>query len=366
MNVDIEDLILLNGVEGLGFKRLERLLNTFNSTSAVLKAGKDELLKAEGIDSILADKISALDRSQLSKELRAMDMAGAKAVSIFDDDYPDNLKKIYSPPILFYVLGEIKKEDADAIAIVGTRQPSRYGVSTCEKIAHQLVSMGITVISGLARGIDTMAHRGAIEAGRTIAVLGSGLSDIYPPENMKLAKEICEDGAVISEFPMTMPPYRQNFPKRNRVICGLSLGVLVVEASKRSGSLITAGFALDENRELFAIPGQAGMARSEGSNNLIREGAKLVEGAEDIMVEIESSLRYKSLERLRKSDRDASESILTDGEKKVKKILSDEPQYIDELTKKSNMTSGRINSVLLSLELKNLIRELPGKNYILR
>ncbi|MBL7071937.1 MAG: DNA-protecting protein DprA [Candidatus Omnitrophica bacterium] len=364
--VNIEDLILLNQIDGLGFIRLKELLDVFQSTSAILKAGSDELLEVSGIDGTLADKIPALNKKGLSDELRLIKDAGVKLVSVFDSDYPENLRKIYSPPILLYVLGDMKREDSDAVAIVGTRQPSRYAVSMCEKIAYQLASMGMTIVSGFARGIDTTAHKGAVKAGRTIAVLGSGLNFVYPSENMGLVKGICEQGAVISEFAMNTSPYKANFPRRNRVICGLSLGVLVVEASKRSGSLITAGFALNENRELFAVPGQAGSARNEGSNNLIREGAKLVEGAEDIVVEIQNSLRHKKSGIARAGYVIKSDRVLTDEEKLVTGQLSDEPLYIDELVKKSGISPGRINRALLSLELKKVVRELPGKNFILQ
>ncbi len=289
---NIEDLILLNTIEEFGYRKLEALLNVFKSASDILKAKKSELLAVGGVDKGLAGKIAGLDKEKLSGELRLMERLRVRAVSIFDDDYPENLKNIYSPPIVIYVKGKIRPEDADAVAIVGSRRPSYYGISACEKLADQLVSRGITVISGLARGIDTMAHKGALKSGRTIAVLGSGLNYIYPPENRKLAEEICEKGAVISEFPMNTPPNRRNFPKRNRVISGLSLGVLVVEASEKSGSLITANFALEENRELFAVPGEVSSRTSTGSNNLIKQGAKLAENADDIIAEIENSLRF--------------------------------------------------------------------------
>lgn len=362
-----EDLILLNTVDSLGFRKLEKLLAVFQSTPRILKAKKSELLEVEGIDEKLAEKISALDKEKLSRELSSMKKSGVKAVSIFDDSYPENLKTIYSPPIILYIKGDVAPRDADSIAIVGTRQPSHYGLSICERLSYQLASMGITVVSGMARGIDTMAHRGALEAGRTIAVLGSGLDCIYPAENKELAEEISEKGAVVSEFPMNTPPHRFNFPRRNRVICGLSLGVLIVEASVRSGSLITADFALDENRELFAVPGQAGAVRSEGSNNLIKQGAKLVEDVEDIVLEIERKLKYKTAAGGKKT-KPASDSdvMLNAEEKKIKEFLSYEPLYIDELAKKSNMNLGRINSLLLSLELKKIVKELPGKNFILR
>jgi DNA processing protein len=362
----IEDIILLNTVEGLGFRKFEKLLSVYKDTSRILKAAKSDLLAIGGIDKKLAERITGVDKELLSKELRLMEKTGVKAVSIFDEAYPENLKNIYSPPILIYIKGEINPEDAVAVAVVGTRQPSHYGVSICERLAGELASRGITVISGLARGIDTIAHIGAVKSGRTIAVLGSGLSHIYPPENKKLADEICGKGAMVSEFPMETPPYKYNFPRRNRVICGLSLGVLVVEASERSGSLITANFALDENRELFAVPGQADSARSVGSNNLIRQGAKLVEDADDIIREIENNLKYRDSLKKRMESKDIPDSTLTSDEKAIKDFLSYDPLYIDELAKKSNMSAGKINSVLLSLELKNMIKELPGKNFILR
>lgn len=363
----IEDLILLNTVEGLGFKKLEKLLSIFQDTSRILEAKKSDLLAVGGIDKSLAEGITNLDKGELSGELRIMDKIGARAVSIFSDGYPENLKTIYSPPILLYIKGEIRLEDADAVAVVGTRRPSHYGMSTCEKLANQLASRGITVISGLARGIDTTAHRGAIKSGRTIAVLGSALNYMYPPENKKLAEEICEKGALVSEFPMDTPPYKFNFPRRNRLICGLSLGVLVVEASERSGSLITANFALDENRELFAVPGQAGSARSAGSNNLLRQGAKLVEDVDDIIIEIEASLKYRDAHKKKAAQpKTISNSILNEEEKKIRSFLSYEPLYIDELARKSNMSAGKVSSLLLTLEFKNIIKELPGKNFILR
>jgi DNA processing protein len=369
MNYKIEDLILLNLVENLGFKKLERLLDAFQDTSRILKAKKSELLAIGGIDKDLAKKIAGLEKEEISKELRIMEKLGARAISIFSDDYPENLKTIYSPPILLYVKGEIRKEDADAVAIVGTRQPSHYGLSICDKLAGQLASNGITIISGLARGIDTMAHRGALKTGRTTAVLGSGLNYIYPPENKKLADEICERGALISEFPMDKPPYRFNFPRRNRIISGLSLGVLVVEASERSGSLITANFALEDNRELFAVPGQAGSTRSVGANNLIKQGAKLVEKIDDIIVEIESRLSYKNIHKTKREKSGMTSNLekpLTDNEERIKSYLSYEPLYIDELTKKSDMDAGKVSSLLLSLEIKHVIKELPGKNFVLK
>ncbi len=362
-----EDLILLNMIEDFGFKKLEALLSVFHDTSNILKAHKSELLKVVGIGEALAEKIAGLDRKRLSRELDFMEKRGVKAIGIFDDDYPETLKNIYSPPILLYVRGEIRPEDADAVAIVGSRRPSHYGISTCERLAEQLASRGIAVISGLARGIDTTAHKGALKSGRTIAVLGSGLNYIYPPENRRLTEEISKKGAVISEFPMATPPNRRNFPRRNRIISGLSLGVVVVEASEKSGSLITANFALEENRELFAVPGEISSRISAGTNNLIKQGAKLVENADDIIVEVENSLKFANAEARTggSSGGAAADKQLTEEEKKIKGFLNYKPIYIDELAKKSDMNVSKMSSLLLSLELKNIIKELPGKNFIL-
>ncbi len=362
-----EDLILLNMIEDFGFKKLEALLNTFQNIPNILKARESDLVAADGVGKSLAEKIAGLDRKRLSRELDFMEKRGVKAIGIFDDDYPESLKNIYSPPILLYVRGRIRPEDADAIAIVGSRRTSYYGISTCERLAEQLASRGIAVISGLARGIDTTAHKGALKSGRTIAVLGSGLNYIYPPENRRLAEEISKKGAVISEFPMATPPNSRNFPRRNRIISGLSLGVVVVEASEKSGSLITANFALEENRELFAVPGEISSRISAGTNNLIKQGAKLVENADDIMVEVENSLKFANVERrVGDSFGTTADRRLTDEEKGIKRFLSYKPIYIDELAKKSDVNVSKMSSLLLSLELKNIIKELPGKNFILR
>ena len=362
----LHDYILLNTVKGLGYKKTERLLRVFGDAKAVLKAKKQQLRAVEGIDTETAERISVLDRKVLDDELRLIEKRGVAVISAFDPSYPENLKNTYSPPLVLYVKGCLKPEDADAVAIVGSRLPSRYGMTMCEKLAYDLAIRGITVVSGLARGIDTMAHSGSLKAGRTIAVLGSGLNRLYPPENRRLAEEISEGGAVISEFPMNTPPFRHNFPRRNRIISGLALGVVVVEASERSGSLITARFALDENREVFAVPGQVGTKTSIGANSLIKEGAKLVEDWEDVISEIRNSLRHKTGERQYYRSETTPAAGLTDDENTVKGFLSQHPLYIDELAQKTRIDIKRLNSVLLSLELKHVAKELPGKTYVLR
>lgn len=283
-------------------------------------------------------------------------------INISDKDYPANLKGIYAPPKALYVNGALEKDDRAAIAIVGSRAATPYGLSTAYRLAGELASFGITVVSGLAVGIDTEAHKGALDrGGRTIAVLGSGLDVIYPPENKKLAQRIEKQGAVISEFPLGTPPNRYNFPRRNRIISGFSLGVVVVEASKDSGALITAKCALDENREVFAVPGKAGSVTSEGTHQLIKDGARLVENGEDIIEELGLELKRISDGRAGKSFPD-----LEKDEEKIFEALSDEPLHIDEIAEAASFDASLALKTLSSLELKGAIKQLPGKRFVRR
>ncbi|MBN1872487.1 MAG: DNA-processing protein DprA [Candidatus Omnitrophica bacterium] len=369
MTNSLDDLILLNSIDTLGFKRLSDLLAAFGSTSRIIDARGEELVSVPGIDEKTASRIKGLDKRDAAGELKFAREHGISIISIFDEAYPKNLKNTYSPPIVLYIKGRIVAEDEDAIAVVGTRMPSQYGRSFCEHISAELASRGITVVSGMARGIDTVAHKGAMKKGRTIAVLGSGLERIYPPENKRLFEEICDRGCAISEFRLKTPPYRFNFPRRNRIIAGLALGVLVVEASEKSGSLITARFAIEENREVFALPGETTSARSKGTNNLIKQGAKLVEDVEDILQEVRYNLKHKRKEyEQEKIGRDAlrEDGQLTESEREISKYLSHKPVYIDELASKTSMSLEALSPLLLTLELKKVIRELPGRNFVLR
>jgi DNA processing protein len=283
----VKDLILLNMVEGIGAIKLKVLLDEFKEPDKILKASVDKLQSLKGIGPILARSIknSGL-KYNIAKELELIKKANVDILTIFDKGYPENLKNIYDPPVVLYIKGRMIKEDELSVAIVGSRKCTYYGMNMSGKIAETLAACGVTVISGLARGIDTAAHKGALKSGRTIAVLGSGLGNIYPAENKLLAKEIAQSGAVISEFPMQMPPERQNFPRRNRLISGMSRAVLVVEAANKSGALITADFALEQGRDVFAVPGSVDRLSSMGTNALIKQGAKLVESAEDILEEL--------------------------------------------------------------------------------
>lgn len=288
-----------------------------------------------------------------------------KIVNLDDKAYPENLRHIYMPPEALYVKGAFEEGDRAAIALVGSRKASPYGLETCQRLAYELARRGITVVSGLARGIDSSAHIGALKAGgRTIAVLGSGLDYIYPRENKKLAKDIEGNGAVVSQFPPDTPPFKDNFPKRNRIISGLSLGVVVVEAADKSGALITANYALDEGREVFAVPGKVTSQTSGGTNKLIKAGAKLVENADDIISELEGALLPFLKENISQNAEGTGTFLLTKDEKSVYDILSDEPMYIDEIAGVAKMTPQALTRVLLELELKKAARSLPGNNYV--
>ncbi|MDP3791463.1 MAG: DNA-processing protein DprA [Candidatus Omnitrophota bacterium] len=294
-------------------------------------------------------------------------------ISINDVEYPENLKNIHRPPAQLYVNGSLKKDDSNAIAIVGSRRATIYGLEMAEKIAFDIASHGITVVSGMARGIDSAAHKGALKAkGRTIAVMGSGHGHIYPPENKKLYDQIAEFGAVITEFEDDMTPLPRNFPIRNRIISGLSLGLVVVEAARNSGALITAGLALEQGREVFAVPGKISSATSAGTHDLIKDGAKLIQSVDDIFEELQLhdiepvTGKDKELmdDRIAKKTKSYIYNSLTDDERKVYKILNDEPLYIDDLVKESKVPLNIISKVVLGLEMKRLIKQLPGKQFV--
>lgn len=352
------DLILLNMLEGVGYIRIKTLLDVFKTTQAIFEASCEELMQVEGIGSKIADfiKRAGIDWD-IDKELSLIEKNGITVKTIFDQDYPENLRQTYDPPAVLYVKGKLKPEDNQAIAIVGSRRCTQYGIRTAQRLASGLPECGITVVSGMARGIDTAAHKGAISAnGRTIAVLGNGLSFVYPHENKRLADKIVENGALVSEFPMEMPPHKENFPRRNRVISGLSKGVVVVEAAERSGALITADFALSEGRDVFAVPGPAGAVTSKGTNNLIREGAKITEDVNDILAE---------LGRFRENIKGGEGLILNDPcENSIYNLVSDKPIDIDAITDSLSLEPSKAKTTLLNLEIKGIVKQLPGKLYV--
>jgi DNA processing protein len=282
-----------------------------------------------------------------------------------DAEYPERLKAIHDPPAVLFVRGTLPGREEPAVAIVGARRATPYGLSVARRLGGELARAGFTVVSGLARGIDGAAHEGAIRAGgRTIGVMGCGLDIAYPPEHIELIEEMVRQGAVVSEFPVGTPPYRANFPKRNRIISGMSLGVVVVEAGPESGALITARLALEQGREVFAVPGPAGSAMSVGTHRLLREGAKLVEGLQDIMEEIGPQLAARTRPPSARAARPSAEPQLPDEEATVYRLLSHEPRHMDELTALTGQIPSRLSGVLLQLELRGVVRQLAGQRYI--
>jgi len=361
---ELEYLLALNSIPDVGFVRINNLAKRFGGIKQIFGAGRSELEEVEKIGPKIAAAIINCDKEKaLARETELIERYGVKVISYFDEDYPANLKEIYDPPVILYVKGELKDDDRYSIGIVGSRHASRYGLQTAERLGCELAAMGITVVSGLARGIDAAGHRGALKAkGRTIAVLGSGLAKVYPEEHIRLADDIIRDGAVVSEFPMATEPYKDNFPRRNRIISGLSLGVIVVEAAKNSGALITTDFALEQGRELFAVPGQAQAATAAGTNMLIRQGAKLVESADDVIEELGDVI--KGHMKAAPAVKDLSVKGTDAREEKVLGALSDDPVSIDDIVDEAGLPVVEAMDCLTRLELKGIVAQLPGKSYI--
>lgn len=324
----------------------------------------------------LADRLKASDWEWVERELDLIEKHRVRVITIKDRDYPAPLVATYDPPLMLYVKGELPEGDLPVVAVVGTRRPSPYGLAMAERVSRELADAGVVVASGMARGCDSAAHRGALAAGgKTVAVLGTGIDCVYPRENKELYEEIAEKGALISEFAMSSPPLPRNFPMRNRIISGLSLGVLVVEAPLRSGAMMTAKLALDEGREVFAMPGQATSKKSEGTNKLIKDGAGLVEGAVDIFDALSLSYRPppeapvtgSSPPDARGGGGDAEErSIkgLGGEERSIMDLLEETTLHIDSITEKTGLSPQRAASVLLDMELRGLITQQPGKIFI--
>ena len=352
--------LALSLTPGVGSTLMRRLLDRFKSPEAVFHAPMKELLKIEGLGEKVAQEIrkGPLEKA-VEKELHLLREVGGRVITLKDEEYPKRLRDIYDPPALLYIRGELKKEDEFAVSIVGSRKTTPYGRWFTDKVSQELARHGVTVVSGMARGIDSLAHWGALSGGgRTIAVLGCGVDVIYPSENRNLFTKIMDHGAVLSEFPMGSPPEGGHFPKRNRIISGLSIGVVVVQASAESGSLITAGFALEQGREVFAVPGNVGAEGSRGTHQLIKEGAKLVESSEDILEEILPQWRR---ERETTQKVEGPERDLTGEERILYERLGETPSHIDVLIRESQFDPGKVSSLLLNLELKGLVSQWPGK-----
>lgn len=364
---ELVNLKLLLSIDGFGPARIRNLLARFHSTEKILTADIKSLASVDGISKILAEKLYRCSsqkgemQRRVEKELRVLQNLNGYIVSIWDDGYPQLLKKIYDPPLLLYFKGNFIEQDNFSIAIVGTRIPTHYGKVHAEKIAKEFAAQNITIVSGLARGIDSVAHSTAVKyGGRTIAVVGSGLDVIYPPENKKLFEDIASNGLIISEYSPGTQPDAQNFPKRNRIISGLSLGCLVIETALNGGAMQTASFALDQNREVFALPGNVGVRQSQGTNKLIRAGeAALIQTAEDILLDLKLKLKPVIGKNIPKPDAE-----LNLFEEKIYNSLINEPQQIDLIAAKTALTTSECLVHLLSLEFQGLIKQLPGKCFM--
>ncbi len=360
----VRDLLELASVPRIGPQKIRNLVAHFQSPEQVLRASPRDLIRVPGIEKKLASNIvhNKGGGKFADEQLRLVNRIGARIITIWDAEYPELLKKTYDPPAFLFVLGKFSPCDKHTLAIVGTRVPSPYGQHIAETLAREFAQLGITIASGLARGIDTIAHSATLKAkGRTIAIIGSGLDVPYPPENRRLQELIANQGAVVSEFSMGTKPDATNFPRRNRIISGLSLGTIVVESEEDGGAMITASTALDQNREVFAIPGNITEKRSTGPNSLIREGrAKLVQRVEDILEELGPQLRH-----LLKKDVARETAVeLSLFERKVFDKLSGDPIHIDELAELAETTTADALVSLLSLEFKGLVRQLPGKLFL--
>lgn len=363
--------LLLRAVKGLSDSAFCRLIQTFGSPEAVLTASIHDL-QARGqlrkhVAYAIHQPLNPEAMAAVDQDLEHIEAGTFLIVTLLDKGYPHRLKMIDGAPPFLYVTGSLEETAETAIAIVGARRASAGGVAFTEQLSFNLASLGLTIVSGLARGIDAAAHRGALKAGgRTIAVLGCGIDKTYPPEHARLRKEIEANGAVISEFPTGTPPKSFHFPRRNRLISGLALGVVVTEAALQSGSLITARFALEQNREVFAVPGSVHSDRHRGPHALIRQGAKLVETAEDVVEELLPQLDHAVQARLRERQPAAPPPVpkLTTEERILFDLFSDDPLSVDELTAQAQFLPAEVMSIALSLELKGLIRQLPGSQYI--
>ncbi|MGD9016330.1 MAG: DNA-processing protein DprA [Desulfobacterales bacterium] len=364
MDVDrLEPWFRLKAVPGIGDLLFRRLITAVGTPESVFSASKDVLLGIQGMSPKLVEAIyrQKIPENFLS-EVKRVSSVGGRILTLTDADYPSLLMEIDDPPPMLYVLGRLKTQEP-AVAVVGSRNATAYGIDTTRRLCRQLAREGITVVSGMARGIDTAAHEGAVDGGgRTIAVTGCGLDTVYPPENKGLFRRIASAGAVISEFPMGAGPDPHHFPRRNRIISGLGMGVVVVEATLRSGSLITAKTALDQGREVFAVPGSIHSFKSTGTHALIKQGACLVESVSDILEEL-PMLKETVSSNHRGDPQEMPTPSVTTEEARILEALGPCEMQFDELARKLAMPAGRLSGLLLNLELKGAVHQSAGNHY---
>lgn len=355
-------LLLLSSIPGIGHGKLRILVQKFGSPEGVFAAKLHQLKATDGFDQKTAEKIldpALRDHKFAEEQMKLIEQYNVRVLPFWDLDYPDNLKNIHEPPAFLFTRGSFSEVDRYAVAIVGTREPTPYGKIMTETLARELAIRGITIVSGLARGIDTIAHQTTLHhGGRTIAVLGSGVDRIYPAENFKLAMDVSLNGVLISDYPMKTAPDAVNFPGRNRIISGLSLGTLIVEAGEKSGALITTEYAMEQNRDVFAVPGNVSTLQARGPNQLIKQGAKLVETVDDILAELESKLIP-----LKQPSQKPLFNLSPTEEAIVGHILN-EPTHVDAIAKQSNISVAEALTHLLNLELMGVVRQTAGKHFI--
>lgn len=371
MNVDVRALLTLAAIPGIGPRRLINLVTHFKDPRLIEEASARELARVEGIEKKTALTIvnffrdSGAERTApfVNDQLARVNRADGRIVTFWDKDYPANLRTIYDPPAYLFVKGTLAPADRYAIALVGTRSASPYGIQMAERFSHDLARLGVTTVSGLARGIDSSVHAATLKAGgRTLAVVGSGIDVVYPPENRLLYGRIVENGAVLSEFPMGTKPDATNFPRRNRIISGLSLGTIVVETGIEGGAMITASLALDQNREVFAVPSHVNEKRRSGTNALIKQGkAMLVEQVEDVLEALGPQFK-RFLRNDHAPERPAPQ--LSVFEQKLYDAMGDAPVHIDDLAERSRTSTADALVHLLALEFKGLVRQNPGKMFV--
>jgi DNA processing protein len=361
-----EVLVALNLIEGVGPVRVRQLLDHFGEPAAILKASVSQLLQVKGIGEDTAQAIAGWEQTtELASELKRIEEFGCHIVTQNDEEYPALLRQIYDPPIVLYVKGQLLAKDKNAVAMVGSRHATYYGIEVARKLGFQLAYMGVTVVSGGARGIDTATHQGALNAkGRTICVLGTGINLVFPPENAELFQRIAEQGAIITQFPFNRPADKQSFPIRNRIVAGMTLGAVVVESGLNGGALITANFAAEYGRQVFAVPGRIDSPSSKGCHELIKKGAKLCEGAEDILSEFEYLFPPSNRPPSPAETGVLPALELAPNEQTVFALVEKDETAIDDIIQKSGLPVSAVSVALLSLEMKRLIRQMPGKLYV--
>lgn len=361
-----ETFVALNLIDGIGPVRARQFLEHFAEPGDILKAGVSQLQRVQGIGPETAAAIAGWEKSiDLKGELANIEKYGCQIVIPTDDAYPEHLKQIYDPPIVLYVKGTLLAKDKNAVAIVGSRMTTHYGVEVARKFSYQLGYIGVTVVSGGARGIDTAAHQGALQSkGRTIAVLGTGINIVFPSENRELFERIATQGAVITQFPFNRKADKQSFPIRNRIVAGMTLGTVVVEANLTSGALITAKMAAENGRQVFAVPGRIDSPRSKGCHDLIKNGAKLCEGIDDILSEFEYLFPASKRPSMLKDSPDMPALSLSENETTIYDLVDSQEISIDDIIRRSGLPASAVSVGLLGLEMKRMVRQLPGKVFV--